>query len=240
MTGMPTGFTEEIQRFVPSNLISLFSLDCTSLGGSVVTFTGSQDAAGPIVFGGVTYYPLPIETSGFEINAAGSLPTPTIKILNIPEFQALVIEYGDLIGAVLTRIRTFATFLDNGDTPDPTAFYPPDIWTVDRKSNLNKVFIEFELAASTDQQGRQIPGRQVMQNFCDQIYRHYNPNTGLFTYTKATCPYTGTQYFDTNDNPVVSPSADVCGKRLTSCVCRFGSGNPLPTHAFPGVSPITR
>jgi lambda family phage minor tail protein L len=230
-------FTAETQKFAPSNLITLFQLDCTAIGGPVLLFTGSQDSAGPIIFNGQTYSPVPIEASGFEISSTGSLPTPTIKILNIPEIQAGVIAMKDLVGATLYRIRTFATFLDDGATPDPNAHYPIDIWTVDRKSNQNKVYIEWELAATTDQQGRKIPGRQVLQNFCNHIYRSYNALSGTFDYSKATCPYTGTTYLDINDNSCAA-SADVCGKKLTSCKGRFGSTAELPTRAFPGVSPI--
>src|ERR1035437_6256655 len=102
--------SEESQKFSPSNAITLFSLDCTALGGMNYMFTGSQDVAGSIVFNGNTYVPIPIEAAGFEINSTGSLPTPTLKVLNIPELQAGVISMKDLVGAVLYRIRTFKTF----------------------------------------------------------------------------------------------------------------------------------
>ncbi len=230
---------EESQKFSPSNAITLFQLDCTALGGALYLFTGSQDNAnaGSIVFGGDTYVPIPIEASGFEISSTGSLPVPTLKILNIPEVQAAVISMKDLVGATLYRIRTFATFLDNGATPDSGQHYPIDVWTVDRKSNQNKVYIEWELAASTDQQGRKIPGRQVLQNFCTHTYRRYNQATGALDYSKATCPYAGVSYFDNNDIPTGAPF-DVCGKKLSSCKARFGTTVQLPTRAFPGVSPI--
>lgn len=42
-------------------------------------------------------------------------------------------------------------------------------------------------------------------------------------------------YFDENDNPVSSSSADVCGKRLDSCKARFGENRSLPYGSFPGI-----
>ncbi len=229
--------TEESQKFSPSNMVVLYELDCTILGGSILRFTGSQESASSIIFNGNEYFPVPVEVSGFEISTTGAPGTPIIKILNIPSLQAGVISLKDLIGSTLTRIRTFKTFLDDGDTPDPTAYYPLDIYTIDRKSNQNKVFIEWELAAATNQQGRQIPGRQVLKDFCTHIYRTFDSVSGTFNYTKATCPYTGAACFNLSDN-VDTPAADTCGKRLSSCKIRFGETAELPTRAFPGIAPL--
>jgi lambda family phage minor tail protein L len=44
-------------------------------------------------------------------------------------------------------------------------------------------------------------------------------------------------YFDINDQPVALPGADICGKRLDSCKCRFahfGANPDLPFGGFPG------
>ena len=39
--------------------------------------------------------------------------------------------------------------------------------------------------------------------------------------------------FDANDNPVTSDNDDVCGKRVSSCECRFGKKAGLPFGSFP-------
>lgn len=46
---------------------------------------------------------------------------------------------------------------------------------------------------------------------------------------------TGTQWFDSADQPVYTLAEDVCAKRLTSCEARFGTNQPLPFGGFPGV-----
>lgn len=229
---------EEAQKFAPSNSVVLFQVDLTDLGGEVlyVTSSSAEDETA-IYFGGQLYTPTPVEASGFEYTAKGSLPTPMFKVLNTVAIQASVIALSDWIGATVTRIKTFRTFLDDGATPDPNAHFPLDIYKIDRKVSQNSVYIEWELSSSIDQEGRMIPGRQIIRDYCTHIYRKYNSETMSFDYTYATCPYSGTDYFDENDTPVAQ-SSDRCGKRLSSCKLRFGDNAELPTRAFPGVSRV--
>lgn len=226
-------FEKESHKFHPSNLVVLFELDATALGGSILRFTSTAYTNSAILWDGNLYSPVPVEADGFEISATGTLPTPTIRILNTPELQSSVIALDDLIGATVTRIRTFETFLDLGESPDPTAHFPLDIYKIDRKLSQNKLFIEWELAASIDQEGRNIPGRQILRNFCSHRYRVWDPVAEEFDYTNATCPYVGAAAFDVNDASVTQPN-DQCGKRLGSCKARFGT-DTLPIRAFPGV-----
>lgn len=65
-------------------------------------------------------------------------------------------------------------------SPDPTAFFPDDVYYIDRKSNENKQFIEFELASVLDLAGVKLPRRQIIQNICPWKYRG------------AECGWTGT------------------------------------------------
>ena len=83
--------------------------------------------------------------------------------------------------------------------------------------------MEFELAAVFDLAGVRAPKRQCIANLCP------------WTYRSAECGYTGTNYFDAADQPVLSAAGDVCGKRLNSCHLRFGQNAELPFGGFPGV-----
>lgn len=227
----------ESQKFSTDNLVELFELDCTDLGGSTLRFTGSAFPTEAIEYGGNTYTPVPIMAEGFEVNGKGTLPTPTLKILNSNSLQASLISLNDLQGAVVRRIKTFRCFLDQGENPDPNAHFPIDVFKVDRKVAGNKYYVEWVLAAAIDQEGRQIPGRQVLRNYCQYTYRVWNSTTESFDYTNATCPYTGSKYYDTVDS-VCSITGDVCGKRLSSCKLRFGENASLPFGGFPGVARI--
>lgn len=227
---------QDIRTLAPGSLVELFELDATALGGVVTRFhVGTNGLMQPVVWQGNTYNPLPAEASGFEFNGKGQLPRPTIKVANIGgTLGALVAQYDDLLGAKVTRRRTLSKYLDAVNFPggvnptaDPTAAFPDDVFFVDRKAAENKVFIQFELAASFDVAGVMLPRRTVSQGVCPWAYRVSDQ--------ASACSYTGTAYFDANDNPVASAGTDVCGKRLSSCQARFGLSTPLPFGGFPGV-----
>ena len=73
----------------------------------------------------------------------------------------------DLTGAVVTRIRTLAKFIDasnfaDGQNPnaDPSAEFPREIYYIDRKSAENRDLVSWELAAVFDLAGVRVPKRQ--------------------------------------------------------------------------------
>lgn len=226
-----------LQQLSLDDHVELFDLDTTSLGGPLYHFVSSSLPkldGGDVVWQGNTYVPVPFEASGFEASGKGTLPTPHLKFANINlAFSSVAIAYGDLLGCKVTRHRTFLAFLDGQPDADPEAELV-DFFRVERKVAQNKVFVEWELAAWIDQQGAQIPARQVLQDACTQIYRFWNG--AAFDYTKATCPYTGTSYFDVNGNSVGTQAQDVPGRSLDNCCKKRFPGQPLPTWAFPGVA----
>lgn len=226
------------QQAEAGRLVILFELDLTSLGGSVFRFTSTANETTAIVFDGNTYVPINVEADGFEASSDGAFPTPTLRVSNV-EFtlQALIYGFNDLIGGRLIRIRTFRKFLDDGLDPDPTARFPDDIYIVDRKTDQNKISISWELKSSLDHADQKLPGRQILKNNCSQIYRIWTGS--IFDYTNATCPYTGSNYFDISNNVETLPENDRCGKRLSSCKVRFGENAILPFAGFPGVKKIS-
>lgn len=226
----PETITSEIQKLAPSAIIELFELDATSLGDQVYYFhAGTNELKGAVVWQTQEYVAYPIQISGFEFSGTGQLPRPKMTVSNVTgAITALVLAYQDLLGAKITRKRTMAKYLDavnftGGVNPDadPTAEFPDDIFFIEHKVNENKNFVEFELASSFDVQGVRLPRRQIIQNICPWKYRG------------AECGYTGTNYFDTNDQSVATLAEDVCGKRLTSCEIRFGQYSELPYGGFP-------
>lgn len=230
----------ESQKLAPSGIISLFTVDTSSLGGPVLRFVmGSDAAGGHIVFGGIEYQPIDIQFDGLETTGVGALPTPKIRISNIDGMaQAMLSTWGELLGCTLYRIRTHARFLDGQPDADPNAIYGPDIFRFERKTSENAVFIEWELSAAIDQEGKQLPGRTVIRNTCMWRYRRFDAAVGAFDYSKAQCPYVGSNYFDINDLPVATPALDKPSRNLSCCRSRFGRQNPLPFGGFPGVQRV--
>lgn len=226
----------DVQRLEPGAIVELYELDTTVIGGAdIFRFTphGPNELGNDIVFAGQTYVRFPIEASGFERSGQGQLPRPTIRAANVTGLMgAIALSLGDLVGAKLTRTRTFARYLDavnfgaGNPQADPTQYLDREIWYVDRKSAENKVLIEWELAAAFDLSGIKLPRRQIVQNVCTWKYR------------SAECGYTGGPVADITDQPTSDPAKDQCGKRLASCKLRFGQYAPLPFGGFPGAGLI--
>jgi lambda family phage minor tail protein L len=230
---------EELNKLAPSAVIELFELDGTasSIGvDQVYRFHAgvNEQISGNIVWNGQTYQRYPVEATGFTYEGGGQLPRPTISISNVLSLgTTLVLEYNDLVGATVTRIRTLKKYLDavnftseTNATADPFAEFPREIFIVDRKVAENRAVVSFELSATFDVAGVKLPRRQIIQNICP------------WTYKGEGCGYTGTNYFDINDNSVADVANDVCGHRLSSCKLRFGENAEIPYGGFPSAGLI--
>lgn len=229
----------EAQNLAPSAIISLFTIDTSSVGGPMLYFVMGSQNGQPVRYNGIDYQPVDVEFTGLETTGSGALPTPTIRISNVDGLaQAIVSTWGELLGCTLYRVRTFKRFLDGEPDADPTAFYGPDIFRFERRTSENAVYIEWELSAAIDQEGKMLPGRQVIRQTCLWRYRTFVPGQG-YDYSKAQCPYTGNQFFDVNDQPVSDPAKDYPSRRLGCCRARFGRSNPLPFGGFPGVQRVS-
>lgn len=222
------------QKLSADSQVDLFTLDATALGGEVNRWVAGALGESAISYQGNAYTPAPVEATGFEWNGRGPLPTPRIRVTNLlGGATALNIAYGDMVGATVTRLRTFRKHLDGQSEADPDAHWPPEVWRVERKVLQNKVLVEWELSAAIDQEGKMLPGRQCIRDTCMWVYRNWNGSD--FNYTDATCPYTGTSYFKADGTVAATPADDVCGHRLSDCKLRFGTTASLPFGGFPGM-----
>ena len=224
---------EELSKLAPSAIIALFEVRLSNdLHGSndIYRFHNGCNANvnGNIVWDGNQYTRQAVEASGFDYSSTGQLPRPTLTISNLDNtITALLVVVNattpgcDLAGAEVRRIRTLKKYLDGETAADPNAQWPVEIWEVDRKSSENRNVVEFELASKLDRPGDKIPRRQLIGNICQWAYR------------SSECGYTGSDYWDVNDNQITSLADDRCGKRVGSCKLRFGDNNPLPFGSFP-------
>lgn len=214
-----------IQKLELGALIELFEIDTTTIGGSekFYFYPGNPEGLAPLLWQGITYQPFPIKAEGFEMSARGTLPRPTLTVSDVTGvLSVLVRDYDDLLGARVVRRRTYDMYLDGRPGADPDQHLPDDIFFVERKPRaISGIDVQFELASAMDLEGVQLPSRTIIAGYCSWEYR------------SAECSYTGTDYFDVNDQPVASLALDVCGKRVSSCKCRFGARNTLPFGGFP-------
>tara|TARA_R100000773_G_C4178583_1_gene89243 strand:- start:143 stop:718 length:576 start_codon:yes stop_codon:yes gene_type:complete len=177
---MSSSVISDLQSVNPSAIIELFTLETDlELHGSSQIYrfhngtnlNNNQD----IVWAGQSYLKIPIQATGFAFQK-GQLPRPKLSVSNaLGTITSILLNVNkvtagnDLAGAVVTRIRTLAKYIDavnfpgNSNplgTPDPTAEFPKEIYKIDRKSAENRDVVEFELAAAIDLVGVRAPQRQ--------------------------------------------------------------------------------
>jgi lambda family phage minor tail protein L len=222
----------DVQLPAPGAKVELYTLDCTGIGGGVYRFSSSVGQIGPLRFAGNEYSPVPITLEGCEITTRG-FPSPSLTMgSQLYAVIAASLNLQDLIGAKVYRVRTFAHYLDDGDTPDPSQTLPIDIFVVRRRASLDFERITWELRVAADIENAQIPRRRATANYCPARYRWWNPAVNTFVY-EGECDYTGPNMFDDKNNPTSDPLKDICAKSLTACKLRFGN-NPLSFWGFPG------
>ena len=170
----------EVQKINPSAIIELFTLQLdNSLHGATTVYrfhAGSNlNANGKIVWAGNEYLRFPIQISGFAFQN-GQIPRPKLAVSNATGLISAILltvnqttAGNDLTGATVTRIRTLAKFLDANNftggsnpygTPDPTAEFPKEIYSIDRKATETRDLVEFELSSVLDLVGITCPKRQ--------------------------------------------------------------------------------
>jgi lambda family phage minor tail protein L len=229
---------EDIQKLnVGSAYVDMYTIDATEIGGSTYHFTPMTSGGQRVVFNGVEYSPLPVETEGFDWEGTGQMPRPILRISNINlTFVAAVTSFYDLVGAKLTRRRTFAKYLDASAEADPNAQFPADIFYIERKTRQNRYLIEFELKALVDIENTLIPKGQCI-SICSHRYRVWDADTGDWD-GEQTCPYLDTPSFDEEGVPT-SRENDKCGKKLYDCLLRYPqTTDQLPFLGFPSIGTI--
>lgn len=185
----------------------LFLVSPEQTGGKVVRYI---DDGGTLV----NYQPVPIQATDFEITGSNRLPTPKLAVGNVDgQFTNLSYDFEDLIGFRLWRIRTYGKYLHSvGGVQQPTynasAYFTPDLWYFNRKTEETKLGVIYELASAMDLEGLSIPQRRIYPNYCP------------FAYGSPECGSTS--------------SAVSCNKTLQACKNR--NAEPLPFGGFPAAN----
>lgn len=160
--------TNDLQKAqIDSGYIELFQIDLTAFGYGKIYLTNQLPPAGStyLLFGGIQYMPFPITATGYESKADGSQPRPTLKVSVVdPYIQSLVISFGDLVGAKVTRLRTLEKYLDTGATPDSSQILAPDVHYIEQKTSHTNTAIEFQLCSPLEKMNIKIPRRQITRS----------------------------------------------------------------------------
>ncbi len=169
----------------PDTLIELYEIELGEQDGIYRFHPGKNDLKDIILSdrngAPQTYYAMPIETDGWEMRGDGQLPRPKLLIAN-PQgvITDAIKRRSDLIGKSVVRKRIFLKYLDNENfpdnfnpfaVPDAEARFDDDIYTINRKVQENKYFVEFELISPLELEDVQVPARTMIANYCSWTYR---------------------------------------------------------------------
>lgn len=189
----------ETTKLEPSSIIALFEIDISSIVFENKLSDIGQDTvfrfhnnlkltSNNIIWKGVTYIAAPIMATRFEVSSKGTLPTPQLEITvneegvsSFSDFKTQISRLGDLAGAKVTRMRTFAKYLDadnfvgqeapKGFSPNPFSEFPKDIFFIDRKIGENKTLLQYELVSPLDLENLKLPSRIGLADRCVASYR---------------------------------------------------------------------
>jgi lambda family phage minor tail protein L len=220
-----SGIEEDVQKLEPGPILEFWELDATAIGGGVVRFQGQQN--GIVVWQTQEYSAWPIQGEGFA-RTSEQQPNPRLRVGNLNRSITLLCQlYEDLVGAKLTRRRTFAKYLDAVNFPDgnpdadPAKEFPPEVWFIERKAAESIETVEFDLSSALDFLGVKLPRRQIIANQCPFVYRG------------PLCGYTGPAVADELDYPTNDLAQDKCGRRLGSCKLRLWPDGVLNYGGYP-------
>ena len=225
---------KESAKLSQDAIIEMFELNLQALGLGTFRFSRTSVDGTSVMFEGQEYPPAPIEASGFQWDGSGPLPRPKLTVVAKDlYFLNMVVDFDDLVGQPVKRIKTFRKYLDDGEFPNTGAKFTDENYVIERKASQNRHSVQFELSTALDQQGVQIPNLRIIRDSCVHKYRVWTGSG--FLYRGASCPYAGSRYYKANGEPVEDAEKDACGKRISDCKLRFGENAVLPRLAFPGV-----
>ena len=192
----------------PTAVLELFVLhpDFTNEPSKFYTFHAGSDFKNAIVWNGLKYMPLAVETEGFGVFGDGTLPRPKIRIANSDKIITVLLQqYSDLKNAVIYRKKVFVKHLDDvnfdGGNPfgvaDGNAEITEEKYLVGQKSLENFNYVEFELNLPTDLDNFDVNQRTVNAKYCYWQYR------GLG------CGYQGKPIERATAEPFKNPSGDI-------------------------------
>ena len=166
----------------PTAILELYKIypDTVNAPSAFFTFHGGSVFGGNVVWQGIQYIPIPVESEGFGVFADGTLPRPKIKIANTDKLVTYFLDkYKDFKNAKVYRKKVFVKHLDDsnfdGSNPFGLANSESEIseekYLIGQKVQENKAFVEFELNLPLDLDNFDVNHRTVNAKYCYWQYR---------------------------------------------------------------------
>lgn len=173
-------FNATLLDLLPDTIIELYEIDLGEQDG-VFRFHPGIIANSNLIFDENVYHSLPVDALGFEKRGDGRLPRPKLTIANLDGILSdLIKQRGDLVGFLFNRKRTFLKYIDSVNfpnnfnpfaVPDPDARFKDDVFIINKKTQENKFYVEFELISPLEFENAKIPARQIIAGYCPWKYR---------------------------------------------------------------------
>lgn len=165
---------QDLQKDAVPAFIELYKVDLNPCGVAEIFFLSPHSRNGdPISFDGQEYTPFPITGEGWEQSFDGAPPQPTLRVSNVTKFlQTYLTDYDDLVGALVTRVLTLESYLDDGATPNGSQVFGEQVYVIEQLTGQNKVELTFLLSSLLDSKRIKLPRGQVL--------RAEFPGAGLF------------------------------------------------------------
>lgn len=201
----------------PDSFVDLFEIYIDETIG-IFRFHAGKNFTKSIIFRGNAYIPVPVDFSGFEFSSDGKQNRPTIRVANIDGYITDYIKNkNDLVNSKIKRIKVFVRNLDDENFSDGKnpffgyrtkrnsvfgygqSFYE-DNYVINKKTQENKYYIEFDLSSPLDLENQTIPNRKISDNLCSWKYRGCGCNYGKIPWE----PVGGQKFFiGNNTTPIL-------------------------------------
>ena len=223
---MPLNIPDKLKLDLASleqdTMLELYEIDLTNLtnrngqrGQIIRLHNGMNEVKQNVVWLGNEYQAYPIQGSDFESKAQGASNRPKLAISNLFGLvTGMVNDFGDCLGAKVTRTRIYAKYLDpvnfvGGQNPQHDKnMKVSSIYYIEQMTSQSAESATFTLVIPTEFDNIMLPARMMMSNTCSWVYR------------SAECGYTGGAVADEKDQPTTDIKKDKCSKCRTGCKLR--------------------
>jgi lambda family phage minor tail protein L len=203
----------DLNKLDVPDLVLLFQL--TPISNQKIYFTNNPSG---VVYGNIPYLSISCDIDDIKINSQGEFGNSIFNISDQDYLVSTLIDNSDnnLEKSKLEIYLTRKTYLDNGETPDPTAFRLLQIYYVEQIQEL-RYGESVKIALSNFNWMEKHVGRPISSR-CTVEYR------GQY------CRYAG-RFYDINNNPTDDAEKDDCDGSLNACNIRHNYGL-LPFKGF--------
>lgn len=237
---LPQKMAAELPKLEQNALIELWEIDLRHIHstfdpeqrGELLRFhNGLNQSQQNIWWQGQEYQAYPIKADGFDISGQGPSSRPTLTLSNLYGIvSSLASNFGQGIGAKVTRRLVYSQFLDARNFPDGVNRQADpmqesvSLFVVEQLKHLDDEVATFELSLPAETDNARIPLLMITSDTC------------VWRYRSAECGYTGKPVADEFDKPTTDPKKDKCSHCIKGCKLRWGDNAILPFGGFPSTT----